>query len=344
MRNFTLLLLCFFTAISGINAQTLNESAFPVAGDAFRMTLCNSTGFDPGSSGTNITWNFASLTSIGKTQVDSFMDPASTPYAAIIQGATIAQYETTDTNWQYIFLKDNPSVGAFERIANIHPDTVIYSVLPKQFPYPFSYSNTYSGSYYASYNSSGGRASETGTASGSADGTGTLITPAGTFSNVLRTHYLRNETDTIDNGGFVATSSYDYYTWYQPNSYFPIMEYLSSSINYAGHTITRIALGYRMGYATQAVSNISNDNTGWMVFPNPTNTLATILFVPDNTSATTIALYDISGREVMEQKVETTSGAMQTWQLNTSSLQAGIYTVTIVNNNGRATRKLEILH
>ena len=260
----------------GLRAQTLNESAFPVAGDAFTFTLCDTAGFNSGASGTGVSWNFSSLAANGITQYDTFMDPATSPYAALVPTATACQYEITDTTRQYTYYNNNTSVSAFQRLANIIPDTVIYSVEGNQFPYPLSYGTPFSGSYYAKYHTTGGDAVEAGIVSGSADGTGTLTTPLGTFSNVLRTHFVRNENDTLDNGAIAGTSVYDYYTWYQPNSYYPIMEYLTSTLDVLGHSVSFTTVGYRMGYATSAISSISSDHTGWMVFPNPASQQASV--------------------------------------------------------------------
>jgi hypothetical protein len=107
-----------------------------------------------------------------------------------VSNVTVADHEiytvngnvVTDHN-QYIYFNNNTTVGAFQRLANIQPDTVIYSTPGSQFAYPFSYGSTSIGHYYAHYPSGGGSATETGTLYDTADGTGTLITPLGTSNN-----------------------------------------------------------------------------------------------------------------------------------------------------------------
>jgi subtilisin-like proprotein convertase family protein len=72
------------------------------------------------------------------------------------------------------------------------------------------------------------------------------------------------------------------------------------------------------------------------LYPNPANDNFTV-FIPNNNSETTISLFDIQGRQI--QTVQ--SNAIST-SISTSSLQDGLYLVTIENENGITTKKITI--
>ena len=337
--SLTILLL---SAVLGAGAQTLNESAFPVAGDVFTFTLADTAGFNSGATGTGVTWNFSSLSATGATQVDSFLSPSATPYAAVITNATVACHTHSPVGNQYIFYKDNTGAGAFQRVANILPDTVIYSIQPSEFQYPLSFGNAVQGSYYAGYHGSGGMNVEAGTISGSADGTGTLITPLGTFSNVIRVHAIRNENDTIDNGAVAGTTVVEYYNWYQQQSYYPVLTYTSSSTSVMGHVVHAArSLGYRQGYVT-GINEAGYSNAECSVFPNPANSQVNVVFTADAGSPTEITVYDLAGRKVLQQLAEC-SGGPNSVTMDTRKIAAGVYTVAIKTEQQLLTRKLEIL-
>ena len=83
---------------------------------------------------------------------------------------------------------------------------------------------------------------------GGVDGTGTLILPTGTYTNVLRSHYTRTEQDTTYGSSTNAlVQVIDYYEWYQPNSYFPILSISNTTATVMGFTVFhRKNVGYRL--------------------------------------------------------------------------------------------------
>jgi hypothetical protein len=272
-------LLCLLASAT-LSAQTMTEASFPTEGDVFTLTQARTAGFNPGSAGNAVTWNFASLIPNDTLEVDSFLAPLSTPYGALLSHVTVADHVQYTVNGnvlssrsQYIYYYDNTSVGAFQRAANVLPDTVIYAPLGSQFAYPYSYGSTNSGFYYAHYPTSSGTATETGYVYDTADGRGTLITPLGTSTNVLRVVSHRQERDTvvvIGLGTYPGTTTVVYYTWLQPSSYFPIMWYTVTTENFPSFpalNLTVTSLGYRAGYPSTPVAPIAVSDTATLTQP-----------------------------------------------------------------------------
>ena len=264
----------------GLRAQTMTQSSFPVAGDVFTLIDAKVAGFNPGLAGTGVTWNFSSLVPNDTIETDSFMAPLSTPYGALLSSVTVADHEISTVNGnvvtghnQYIYYYNNTGAGAFQRVANVQPDTVIYSTAGNQFAYPFSYGSTSIGHYYAHYPSRGGSATETGTLYDTADGRGTLITPLGTSTNVLRAIGVRNELDTVTIPGlgtYPGTTTVVYYTWYQANSYFPIMWYTVTTVNFPSLAFLNLeftTVGYRAGYPSAPSAPIAVNDTASVTEP-----------------------------------------------------------------------------
>jgi|GEM_PF-3880079 len=271
------------TMLSGAHvlwAQTMTQSSFPVAGNVFTLIDAKVVGFNPGSAGTGVTWNFASLVPNDTIETDSFLVPSATPYGALLSNVTVADHERFTVNGnvvaghnQYIYFYNNTTTGAFQRVANVLPDTVIYSTPGNQFAYPFSYGSTSIGNYYAHYPSGGGTATETGTLYDTADGRGTLITPLGTSSNVLRVIGVRHELDTAyitGLGTYPGTTTVVYYTWFQANSYFPIMWYAVTTVNFPSLAFLNLeftTLGYRAGYPSAPTAPVAVNDTASVTQP-----------------------------------------------------------------------------
>lgn len=62
MKRFIILLVLF--PFLG-QAQTIQGTAFPAIGSIYTLTLADSTGIQPGNSGTGITWDFSTLVNTG---------------------------------------------------------------------------------------------------------------------------------------------------------------------------------------------------------------------------------------------------------------------------------------
>ena len=330
---------------SSLQAQTIPGSAFPTAGQVFSLTGADTTGVSAGAGGMNATWNFGSLVNGGGSQVDSFLNPSATPYGTLFPSATVALHQiiapVTNT---FVYFRNNIGSSVYERIANVKPDTVIYQTPAKQYPYPLTPSTTYSGNYYAHYRTPSGSATEAGVISGGVDGTGTLTLPTGTYTNVIRSHYTRTEQDTTYTTSTNAlVQVIDYYEWYQPNSYFPILSISTTTASTMGFTVFhKKNVGYRQGYAASGIDESSvSANKDLMVFPNPANTKATLIYDMKKAGEAQINIYDLTGRLV--QSISNTSGeGVQTLSLTVSELPIGMYEVRVTIATSSSSVKLQI--
>lgn len=325
-------------------SQTVPGSAFPVAGDIFLLTEADTAGVSPGAGGAGTTWNFGSLTAHGGAQADTFMAPSSTPYGTLFPSATIAVHETAppSTNY-YVFYQNDGANSVYKRLANVQPDTVVYTDPANEFPYPLAYNNSYNDTYYGTYPYHGSYAAMAGSLSGSVDGSGTLTLPTGTYSNVLRTHSTRSEQDTITAGGnrVPLHQTYEYYEWYQANSYFPILSISTFTLTSAVVNRYSKTVAYRQGYASSGINEISTAANGLTAFPNPTSGDVTLSYNTSKPGESAISIYDLTGRLLMSVAHSDTNG-LQMQTMNVAELPMGIYEVRVSNSESTTSAKLQI--
>jgi hypothetical protein len=347
-RRFTHYFLAALLLVPSVfaGAQTVPGSAFPTAGDIFSLTEADTTGISPGAGGSGSTWNFGSLTNGTGAQADTFMSPSSTPYGSLFPTATIAVHETAppSTNY-YVFYKNDGANSVYQRIANVQPDTVVYTDPANEFPYPLAYSNSYNDTYYGSYPYHGTYAAMAGNFQGSVDGSGTLTLPTGTYSNVLRTHSSRNEQDTVTVSGnrVPLHQTYDYYVWYQPNSYFPILSISTFTLSSAFINKYSKTVAYRAGYATSGIGEINANSNGLMAFPNPSNGDITLTYDVSVSGESVISIYDLTGQMVQTMSHADIAGKMQLVGLHVSQLAAGMYEVRVVNSESSTSTRLHLI-
>jgi PKD repeat protein len=85
------------------------------------------------------------------------------------------------------------------------------------------------------------------------------------------------------------------------------------------------------------------NSLGLSIYPNPTNSSATIQLTSPKDSKIDILVYDVTGRIVEQNQVNAAAGVNSKYTVNTSSkLNAGIYFITLVIDNNKITKKLII--
>ena len=121
-----------------------------------------------------------------------------------------------------------------------------------------------------------------------------------------------------------AGSSTVRYTFFDVN-------HRSDSANFTLHILATNVVGIK-NIAAKSKNKIST------AYPNPSINNTSITYSIENPKNTLLVLYDVLGKEVWSKKPENTEGI---FQLNTSSLQAGIYFYSLlVDNVSIVTKKL----
>jgi hypothetical protein len=117
----------------------------------------------------------------------------------------------------------------------------------------------------------------------------------------------------------------------------------SGKVDNAGKaTITEaVANGYVAGIQNLFSSDVSQADDVFQIYPNPASTSTMVTINLKKESQVELKVIDMTGKEVAARNYGSMSGA-STIQMNTSSLEAGMYLVELSINNEKTTKRLVI--
>ncbi len=181
---------------------------------------------------------------------------------------------------------------------------------------------------------------ETGTITVTVDGYGTLITPAGTFTDVLRVQFLI-EAETIDYFSEQPTGSemhseegYGFYS----ATYTGQLAFVGT-YNYPN---TSFQIGqYALPASTAELGDLGND--GWselMLFPNPATDVANVSIDLNEAQIFEISILSLDGKVLKRQGGTFFDAGYNHVPISISDLAKGVYILRLYSDMGSATRKL----
>jgi len=301
-------LLAFVAGSFAIAQPVLNDSStvIPVGmGDSVSVITSATS---PGTGGANHTWDFSALTPVtgGYAQ---FVTPASTPYAASYPAATravkidipslgtIYEYDiVSNTKWE--MLAGNVTASSGDNYT-ANPKTMV--------PFSFHFSDVVVDTFYK--NATGPYTVEM-----TYDGYGTLVTPFGTYNNVIRMKRSFGGNDY-------------YYDWYSTSPYLSIV--VSYDNNTQKFTFT--------GSSTTGVNKVTAAKANVIIYPNPfSETTKIAVNTTEDLTKAIFTLADLTGRVVKEMPANT-----HELLLSREGLNPGIYFYSI-NTNGLCLAKGKI--
>lgn len=285
MKKILLFALVCFSA--NLYAQpSLTNSVFPAIGNS-TASIMSDTGFVEGPAGANQTWNFAGFTNTGSFSAD-FVNPAGTTYIDSISGSNYASVSPGSTAY-YNHTSSITELLGLGTAAYV----VIYSDPTTFFTYPFTFNSTVNDNTAGHYVYGGGTIynNRTGTMQINGDAYGTITTPKGTFTNVLRVKTIQNYTDITSFSTTITTTTS--YTWYSPQFSVAIAQISYTSSDFGTSVINIKSVNY--GDVTpSAVANINNLGAGLFIadLSNHNYTLQ----LKNNQTIKSAQLIDMQGR------------------------------------------------
>jgi len=299
----------------------------PVIGNSFAYT--GTSAFGPGPSGAGQTWNFSTISgTLGGPS--NCVTVASTPNGASFPSANIAFNNTSSSNYSYF----KTSSTAYQNYGNVTSSGVVMSYSnPEDFlRFPFAYTNSYTDPWSVTFVNSGFTFYRTGTTTVTADGYGTLIIPSGTYSNVMRVHFVQTYQDSADFGGtpYIISYSNDEYLWYSNSTHAA----LAATFNFTSTPGSSGSAGFYLG-SPVGIDEISGLLSDFNVYPNPAVNELTIDFNLLESAAYTVNVYNSLGQSVIAPAIaEETAVGTKTIRMDVSGLPEGIYFSEVVLDNG----------
>jgi hypothetical protein len=305
----------------------------PVIGDNFNNVSSNY--ISPGNSGANQTWDLSSLTYNPSANPENAVAASSTPYAANFPNANLAftsmgnsydYYKTSSTAFQnYGYSTSNSNILAYT-----DPEDILR--------FPFTYNNTYTDSWGGTNTNGGQTDIAHGTTTVTADAYGTLITPAGTFANVLRLHVIIDQIDSTNNTPTFILHE-DLYEWYRNG----IHNALAIAGSYSFGSGSPVPFSGYLANPSVGVNDIENMISEYTISPNPASEQLTLNFALTENKNVNVKVINVLGQNIqMEQAAKGLQGA-NSIELNVAKLPEGIYFAQILlDGNVAGTRRFVV--
>ncbi len=293
-----------------------------VVGD--QLNVVNATYVNPGSQGANQTWDLSAMVSSFTTQ-NVGVTASSTPYASNFTGATIALNQPAYGNYSYY--KINSSAQQYYGYENVNGFQA-YSDPEDMIRFPFTYNDTYIDPWSVTFLVSGTTKYRKGTTTVTADGYGTLITPAGSFTNVLRVHFVEDYIDSMNFSGSPAITNLhqEQYFWYKEGIHFALAEIYSASVNNGAPILS----GTYLANPATGVNDLSNMISEYSLSPNPTSEQVKLNFTLTENKKVTINVFNALGQNIQLEQTENEMQGANTIELNVATLPEGIYFAQIL--------------
>lgn len=314
MKKIFYSLIAFALPLSVLAQPTIDSAEFYQVGQHFNYRYC--TNVPPGPAGAMQTWDFTSVSDSSVAAVDVVAAAAPANVSMAIGGITY-----------YLNVNDTQTVitGLDLPIASISytPPAILIT-------HPVTYLDVASDTFTNVVNvvSPPVTANGGGWSTMNADGYGTLKTPQGTFTDVLRVKSMHSEDDTslagVEHIDFVS------YLWYDSLHVYPLMR-IDSVIGIGALPLESATTSY---YTTDTTTGVKSVNatqaSAFAHFDNNGLVLKTDLVQGRQYNA---VIFNLNG-QVVYQTTFTASGSIERISAG-SQLPTGTYMVWLAEANGR---------
>jgi hypothetical protein len=208
--------------------------------------------------------------------------------------------------------------------------SIIYTNAEDYMHFPFTVGNSYTDVFSGTLNTSS-TFYRKGTVTATADGSGTLITPAGTFTNVIRIHFVESYQDSANFGvPYIINYGNDEYIWYQPGIHSALLAITTLTNSIGAPSSSSL-------YLSSIPTGVNNTDASVHLmssYPNPASQ-EYYLFINDEglLSNAQLKIFDMMGHLVKAESVTNRNS-----RVDVSSLAPGVY-LTEFSTNGVTVKK-----
>ena len=335
MKNLLISVAGLLALSIGSNAQTINiEDMTPQIGDVY--TKGTSNYFSPGEAGTNQIWDLSGLIA-SDTYTETITDPTGLPGAVYFPDASYASVYDDESTINYYNVNNNriETIGIYLEFGIM----TLANPLTK-IEFPLSFQTTYSDTYESYMDLGGFENHEIGVATVTVDGSGTLITPAGTFTDVLRLKQIvKGELTLTSNGEHYSTDSVTSTTYLFVKAGYSV-PLVSLGISQFGETITENASFYID--STVGLDKLSpfKDLT---IFPVPVRSDFIVNFDLKTSAEVSFNLFSVDGRMVAQLGKDLLPAGDNTLALRLpKNISSGVYLLQIQTPESTLTKKIVV--
>lgn len=273
--------------------------------------------------------DFTSFTATG-SNTRQFVAPSATTYGSSFSTSTVAEVAGPGA-WGYY----RASTTGFEQMGLATATYDLHCASGTDVVrYPMAYGDMFTDPYSCTGHTGGVPFTRTGEVDLQADGYGTLITPYGTYTNVLRIAIYDTYHDVgsnIDYEGSVSS-----YLWYKPGIHVPLMGIYDVEAEFVFEQYT-----WMLDPSSIGVEEALRNGIGLDLFPNPATSSVTIEF--GGSGHLVCDLIDDAGRVVRTLDTGDHAPGIYRNEMDLSGLSAGLYTLRATDDHGGiGTKRLTI--
>lgn len=282
------------------------------------------TSITAGSAGANITWNFSSYTGTNPVsytakecpgQANCFRFPGANRITSMANIDTQDFNSMTDVEGTMLGSYSGPALG----------DVTVTYVNPLiEYKFPITYLQQFDDTYeFNSVSTAIGNTNETGQVSVTVDGYGTITTPKGTYSNVLRIKRMRSATQTIASSPTPITATYtnESYQWVSQTDgmvfSFAINTFVLNGVTNVSKTVSYL------DSTVLSTVDLDSKKATISIYPNPS---ADFIAIASKEDLKKITVSSLEGKTVI------TAGASR--NIDISKLPKGVYILQGELKNG----------
>ena len=291
-KNYLLIILLFIGSLIAKAQPVLNASDFE---SELSMTFYNGnpSGLSPGNAGANQTWDFSGLTlTTDNVTINKIPVATAANYNDFPNSSYCLKFTVNNIDMEYLFLSlSNTGLENMGNSSRLDDTTTFvntkYTNTEIIFQFPYTYNMVINDTYQST--------TDTNPTSVTSvyDAYGTLSTPFGTYTNVIRVKQTEG--------------TYVNYSWYQTKPFSFVMGGDFTDNGYINVFRNTTGLGVNPIEPKKAMA----------IFPNPAHTELNIQ-LPEQQTLDRLAITDITGKIVLKQDQNLN-------QINVSHLANGLY-------------------
>ncbi|MCQ9639431.1 T9SS type A sorting domain-containing protein [Chryseobacterium sp. WG14] len=203
---------CAQPSITRLGVDRVNATITFKAGDAAATDT-------PGPSGANITWDFSAYTGPNVTTTNTNECPGQANCFRFAGANRITKPTLSDV-YDFASITDTEAITLGSYAGSGFGDaTTTYTDPLIDFKFPITYLQQFSDTYqFTNVSAASGTTNESGQVDYTVDGYGTVITPTGTYSNVLRMKSMKASTIIVPGSPLPFNYTNENYTWISQTS------------------------------------------------------------------------------------------------------------------------------
>jgi Secretion system C-terminal sorting domain len=275
-------------------------------GESFNYNSTDWISEGPGGAG--VTWDLSGMTTTGTGTLDM---NAPSPLFPL---TNITRYDAAGGS----YFEDHNATGQYAHGIEGTGVIITFQDIMQLMAFPLSDATYASDTHAATFTSGGFPFTRVGTTVIEGDGYGTLITPDGTFTDVVRVRLDQVYTDTYSMGTF--NTVVEVYQWYKAGIHHPL-----ASVSTLNSGATIIEYGTYLSAGLGLNENNLNDFT---VYPNPA-TDQLFIDLDANLQNSTVIVSNAVGQQLKSYNLSEFTNEVS---INIEDLTSGVYFISVSSN------------